>query len=83
MRCSVCRDLERALESKNVECVKVLSGPYYHFSDSLMADSNAEMERARGDLERHRSVCVSAIREGWHAPPPSPNKDWVPDTHRK
>jgi len=75
--------LERVLESKNIECVRVLSAPYYHFSDRLMADSNAEMERARGDLERHRSVCVSAIREGLHPTPPSMNKDWVPDTRRK
>ena len=83
MRCSVCMHLERVLESKNIECVRVLSAPYYHFSDRLMADSNAEMERARGDLERHRSVCVSAIREGLHPTPPSMNKDWVPDTRRK
>jgi hypothetical protein len=83
MRCSVCRDLERVLENKNVECAKVLSGPYYHFSDRFMAYSNIEMERAKSDLEVHRSVCVSAIREGLHATPPSLNKDWVPGTRRK
>lgn len=83
MRCSVCMDLERVLESRNVECVKVLSGPYCHFSDRFMAYGNMEMERAKSDLDRHRSVCISAIREGWHAHPPSLDKDWVPDTHHK
>jgi len=67
MRCSVCMDLERALENKRLECVKVLSGPYFDFSDRFIAYANVEMERARSDLERHRSLCVSAIRESWHA----------------
>ena len=83
MRCSVCRDLERALESKNVACVKVLSGPYCHFSDRFMSYGKIELECAKSDLKRHRSLCVSAIREGWHATPPSLSKDWAPDTRRK
>jgi hypothetical protein len=83
MRCTVCMDLERAFESKRLECVKVLAGPYYHFSDRFIAYANVEMERARSDLDRHRSVCVLAIREGWHKIPPSLNKDWVPDARRK
>ncbi len=83
MRCSVCRDLERVLENRNVECVKILSGPYCHFSDRFMAYGNIEMERAKSDLEVHRSRCVSAIRESLHATPPSLNKDWVPDARRK
>jgi hypothetical protein len=77
LMCSVCRDLERALESRNVECVKVLSGPYCRFSNRFMAYSNVEMERAKSDLEVHRSLCVSAIREGLHVTPPSLNKNWV------
>ena len=64
MRCSVCRDLERALESKNVACVKVLSGPYCHFSDRFMTYGKIELECAKTDLKRRRSVFVSAIREG-------------------
>ena len=67
MRCSICRDLEQALESKNVECIKVLSGPYCHFSDRFMTYGKIELECAKSDLKRHRSLCVSAIREGWQA----------------
>ncbi|HTS71590.1 MAG TPA: hypothetical protein VMO17_21660 [Terriglobia bacterium] len=83
MRCSVCTHLERVLDSKNVECAKVLSGPDCRFRDRFVAYGNIEMERAKSDLEVHRSVCVSAIREGLHPTPPSMNKDWVPDTRRK
>jgi hypothetical protein len=65
MGCSICKDLERALESRNSECTKARSSTYSRFSTRAVAYSNVEMERAKSDLQMHRSVCVSAVTSAW------------------
>ena len=65
MGCSICKDLERTLESRNSECTKARSSTYSRFSTRAVAYSNVEMERAKSDLQMHRSVCVSAVTSAW------------------
>jgi hypothetical protein len=59
MDCSICRDLERALESRLSEYREARSAAYYRVSTALAARKNVDMERAKGDLEEHRLVCLS------------------------
>src|ERR1035438_1243578 len=50
MRCSICRDLERAFERRNDEHIKALSAICSRFSSAIVAYTNVEKERARSDL---------------------------------
>jgi hypothetical protein len=60
MDCSICRDLERALESKRSKYHEARSAAYYRVSTELAASKNVDMERAKSDLEEHLLVCVRA-----------------------
>jgi hypothetical protein len=59
MKCSICKDLERALESRRSKYIEALSAAYYRVSTELAAHKNVDMERAKSDLEEHRLVCGS------------------------
>lgn len=59
VECSMCRDMERALEHKRSQYLEARSAAYYRVSTELAAYKNVEMERAKSDLEEHQSVCVS------------------------
>ncbi|MGA2559263.1 MAG: hypothetical protein ABSF17_06260 [Terracidiphilus sp.] len=61
MGCAVCKRLERTFEGWNTECVRARSSLYGQFSNRFEAYDNVEMERARSELQMHRSVCTIAI----------------------
>jgi len=64
MDCSICKELERAFESRQSKYIEARSAVYYRVSTELAAGKNVEMERARNNLEEHRSVCVFAAKVG-------------------
>ena len=59
MDCLICKDLERALESRRSAYVEARAAAYYRVSTELTAKKNVDMERAKSDLEEHRLTCVS------------------------
>ncbi len=59
MGCSTCRNLEQALARRNSECTDARASTYCHFSSRFVAYSVVEMERAKSELQMHRSSCVS------------------------
>ncbi len=62
MGCSRCRDFERALEDRAGEYHRACANETYgRISSRFVAYSIVEMERARSELEVHRSVCISAV----------------------
>jgi len=64
MSCPICNDFEHALEDKTSEYHKACSNTVYcHISSRFIAYREIEMERARNELETHRSVCASAVTE--------------------
>jgi len=63
MGCSICKVLERALESRRSKYIDARSAAYYRVSTELAAYKNVEMERAKSDLAEHHLVCVSAVKE--------------------
>jgi len=58
--CPVCKRLERTFEGWNSECIRARSSLYFSVNARLAAYDNVEMERARSELQMHRSVCVLA-----------------------
>jgi hypothetical protein len=60
MGCPMCKDLERTFEARRSNYIAARSATYYRVSTELAAYKNVEMERAKSDLEEHRSVCVFA-----------------------
>jgi hypothetical protein len=61
MECSICANLERAYVTSLSEYMEARSSVGYRVSTKLAAQKNVEMERARYELEEHRSVCVSSV----------------------
>ena len=61
MRCSTCSDLESALESRHSEYLAASSETFRRVSLKFAAYGLVEMERARSELETHRSVCISTL----------------------
>ena len=59
--CPVCKRLERTFEGWNTECIRARSSLYCTVSDRFVSYDVVEMERAKSDLQMHRSVCVLAI----------------------
>jgi hypothetical protein len=59
--CLICKDLERAFESRLSQYMEARSAAYYQVSTDLAAQKNVDMERAKSDLEDHRLVCVSPL----------------------
>jgi hypothetical protein len=57
MDCLICKDLERALESRRGKYIEARSTAYYRVSTELAAKENVDMERAKSDWDEHRSVC--------------------------
>lgn len=61
MGCSRCNDFERALQDRASEYHRACTNETYgRISSRFVAYSNVEMQRARSELELHRSVCASA-----------------------
>jgi hypothetical protein len=58
MICLHCLNLEKALEARRSEYLEASSLAYYRVSKKFAAYMNVEMERARIELEEHRSICV-------------------------
>jgi hypothetical protein len=63
MRCLRCQNLEQALEVRQSEYNEALDSAYYRVSTKFAAYVSVELERARNELEEHRSVCVSAVKQ--------------------
>lgn len=63
MSCLRCQDLERALEIRQREYIEALASPYYRFSRKFAAYRSVELERAKNELEEHRSVCASVLEQ--------------------
>lgn len=61
MACSICSYLERALENRHIEYITACSGTPRRISLKFAAYDFVEMERARSELNMHRSVCGSAL----------------------
>ena len=59
MDCLICKDLERALESRRSAYIEARAAVFYRVSTELAAKKNVDMERAKSDLEEHQLVCVS------------------------
>ncbi len=60
MGCLICKELERAFESRRRNYIAARFAAYYRVSTELAAYKNVEMERAKSDLEEHQLVCVFA-----------------------
>ncbi len=61
MGCQLCLNLEQALREKRNECLQAISSPYSLVSSRFEAYMYVEMERARFDLEDHRSACIYSV----------------------
>lgn len=61
MACSKCSYLERALESRHREYHTACSRALRRISLKFAAYDFVELERARSELDMHRSVCLAAI----------------------
>lgn len=61
MACSKCSYLECALESRHSEYLAAHSEVLRRVRSERAAYDFVEMERARSELDMHRSVCASAI----------------------
>ena len=62
MDCLICKELERAFESRFSAYIEARSAAYYRVSTELAAKKQVDMERAKSDLEEHQLVCVSVSR---------------------
>ena len=60
MDCPICKRLERTFEGWNSECMRARSSLYCSVSNRFAAYDNVEMERAKSELQMHRSVCTFA-----------------------
>jgi hypothetical protein len=63
MRCLLCRSLEAAFKARWSEYSTASSLSFYGVSNQSAAYQHVEMERARAELEEHRSICFSAANE--------------------
>jgi hypothetical protein len=63
MPCSTCRSLERTLEAWQSEFLEASCSAFHRFNSKFAAYINVELERAKSDLEDHRSMCVFASNE--------------------
>lgn len=61
MHCPLCQNLERALEDRQREYLEAVASAYFRVSRKLAAYRGVELERARLELEEHRSICVSIL----------------------
>ena len=63
MGCSICTYLECAFKSRHGEYMTTCSEAFRRVSSKRMAYAAVERERARSELEMHRTVCISAVAE--------------------
>jgi hypothetical protein len=63
MGCLICRDMERAIESKHAEYIEARFAPYFRVSTKLAARKKVDLERAKYELEEHKLVCVSTVKD--------------------
>jgi hypothetical protein len=63
MRCLLCRSLEAAFHARWSEYAQASALACYGASNQSAAYLHIEMERARAELEEHRSVCFSAAND--------------------
>jgi hypothetical protein len=68
MGCAICRNLEIAYESLLSEYIEARSSASYRVNTKPAAQKNVDMERARYELDEHRSVCIQATRMAVHLP---------------
>ena len=68
MNCSICADLERTYLVRLNEYIEARSSACFRVSTKLAAQMNVEMERARDELEEHRSACAAALRQAVRLP---------------
>jgi hypothetical protein len=59
MGCLICENLKRIYEARLGEYVEAVSSECYRINKKVAAHKNVEMERAKYELEEHRSVCLS------------------------
>ena len=74
MGCSICTYLACALESRHSEYMTACSETFRRVSSKRMAYTSVEMERARSDLETHRTGCASAVAAGAVQRSPKPDR---------
>ncbi len=72
MDCLLCKDLQQAFESRRSQYIEARSAAYYRVSTELAAYKHVDMERAKSDLEDHRSVCVEGAKVRQSKPMASP-----------
>ena len=65
MSCITCANLERDYLDRLSEYIEARSSAGYRVSTRLAAQKNVEMERARYELEEHRSACVPKRTEAF------------------
>lgn len=61
MGCQLCLNLEHALEEKRKEYLQASSSSCSLVSSKFAAYMVVEMERARFELEDHRSTCIYSV----------------------
>jgi hypothetical protein len=77
MRCMHCRSLEVAFRARWIEFTEASSFACYGVTNQSAAYLHVEMERAKAELEEHRSLCLSAANEIEHAPLTSSHRNEV------
>ena len=68
MDCLICRDMERAVESRHAEYAEARFTAYYRFSTKLAARRMVELERAKNELLEHKLICAVTPRESTRLP---------------
>ena len=63
MSCLRCEDLGRALKVRQSEYNEALTSTYFRVSRKYAAYLSVELERAKSELEEHRSICVSPLKQ--------------------
>jgi len=58
MACLTCKDLKQRYEASLADYAEARSSAYYRVTHRFAAGKNVEMERARFELEEHRSICI-------------------------
>ena len=76
MVCLTCRDLNRAFETRRSEYIEARCSAYFRVSRKIAARKNVDMERAKSDLEEHRRVCASAVKESPLLPSRNAATNW-------
>jgi hypothetical protein len=68
----MCQDFERALEDRTSEYHEACSNNLYRYiSSRFVAFRDIEMDRAKSDLQMHRSVCATVLADADHLPIPA------------